>query len=746
MKIMRHLFACIACLLYCLPAMGREIHIPLRDISSNPIMTLKCIGDEQGISIPIADRWDVKKVTLNLHYVSSINLIGDISQLVIKINGAAIAQTKLNPMTPDRMFKVDVPVQYLKAGYNSLDFQVAQHFMTRECERPCSPDLWTSINMNDSYIDVEYESNPVPLKLSAIAEFLFDPKTYPDAHVNIITEDQSAENLTIAAIVSSGISRRYDYRKVIFSVSQQIKPGMDNVVVGRRAFMQEFLAPFSLVLGSMEGGYLKIFPLPVEGGHEGTHEIFPLPAVDGSNGVREVFPLPAKGSYDVTHALLAVSGETFDHVKIAAETMANISFAYPGSQELNAFEFEMPKVTEYGGRAVILADKTYDFKTLDFPTTTFQGINAGPRKLSFRLPADFLIQQNLTAKLVLNFAYGAGMREDSAMNVIVNGKAVRAVGLNKKSGDFLQNYGIDIPAYLFKPGSNVISFGMELHPDLKECDLALMGNLFLTMFENSTLTFPDMPHFVEMPRLELFMLNGFPFTRWPDGYESMIYLTDVSAESMSAAMNMVGLITQKIGFPLLGIQIGLASPKNWKGDLIVIGSPKLLPPELKEKSPLRTSKTSWVPYPVIQGWEGESSLSFSRQISSLGEGRGLLMQFESPYFTGRTAMVLVADNNRDLLHLSEAMLDPVVQGGIIGDLVLIEMTQPKPKVTSLQVAAKYITGKGGDMSAMKSFLNTHIYVYYILLGVLILGFTYTIYVLLKRYRATRKLGQAQNEE
>lgn len=738
MRTMGRLFACLLSLLCCLPAMGREIHIPLRDLSPSPIMTLTCVGDEQGISIPVADRWDVRKVTLNLHYVSSINLIGDISQLAIKINGAAIAQTKLNPMTPDRTFKVDVPVRYLKAGYNNLSFQVAQHFMAKECERPCSPDLWTSINMNDSSLDIEYESNPVPLKLSAIADFLFDPKTYPEAHVNIITENQSAENLTIAAIVSSGISRRYNYRRVIFSVSHQIRPGMDNVVVGRRAFMQEFLTPFNLVLGNMEGGYLKIFPLPAEG--EGAREAFPPPASG-----REAFPLPARG-YDMTHALLAVSGENFDHVKIAAETMANISFAYPGSQELNAFEFEMPKVTAYGGRAVILADKTYDFKTLDFPTTTFAGINAGTRELNFRLPADFLIQQNLAAKLVLNFAYGAGMREDSAMNVIVNGKAVRAVGLDKKSGDFLQNYGIDIPAYLFKPGTNVISFGMELHPDLKECELALMGNLFLTMFENSTLTFPDMPHFVEMPRLELFMLNGFPFTRWPDGYESMIYLTDVSAESMSAAMNMIGLITQKDGFPLLGIQVGLTPPKNWKGELIVIGSPKLLPQELKEKSPLRTSKTSWVPYPVIQGWEGESTLSFSRQTSSLGEGRGLLMQFESPYATGRTVMALVADGNADLLRMSEALLEPEVQGGVFGDLVLVEMTQPKPKTTSLRVGGKYTTGKEGDMSAMESFLNTHIYVYYLLLVGLMLGFTYAIYVLLKRYRATRKLGQAQKEE
>ncbi len=707
----------LLCLLTSLPAMGKEVQISLQKLSPFPVMVLKCMSDEQGIEIPISERWNLKAVTLDLQYVSSVNMIGEISQLAVKINGIPVAQFKLDPKTPETKVRVNVPLLYLKQGYNTLKFQVVQHFTMRECEAPCSPDLWTNINLHDSILHVEYEDNPVPLRLSAISEYLFDPKTYPEANVHFVTEDRSAETLTMAAIASSGIARRYNYRKVTFSMSQQIKPGVDNVILGRSNFVSKFLAPFNLSLGNVEGGYLKIFPLPTGG-----------------------------GGYDVTHALLAVSGEKLDHVKIAAETLASISFAYPGSQELNAFEFSLPKVPPYGGRAVMIADKTYTFKTMDFETTSFQGVNPAGKDLVFRLPADFVIQQNRTAKLVLNFAYGAGMREDSSLNVLINDKIVRAVGFDKKSGDFLQNYVIDIPAYLFKPGRNVIAFGVELHPNLKECDLRLFGNLFLTLFENSTLTFPDMPHFVELPKLELFMLNGFPFTRWPDGFESMIYLADTSDESISAAMNIVGLMSQKNSFPLLNIQIGLTPPRNWKGELITISSSKQLPAELKEKSPLRTSETSWVPYPVVHGWEGESSMSFSRQISSLGEGRGLLMQFESPYQTGRTVMALIADSGADLLHLSEAMLDAGVQGQIFGDLVLVEMNQPKPKVTSMEVGEKYTTGKMGDVSWIKSFLYTHPYVYYALLCVLILGFTYLIYTLLKRYRATRKLGQAQTKE
>ncbi|GJL72585.1 MAG: hypothetical protein NMNS01_17840 [Nitrosomonas sp.] len=706
---MKILFGCIVYLFISLPVMAEKLQVSLEEFTAAPMLTLKCVSDRKGIEIPISERWNIKKVSLNFHYVSSINLIGDISQLVVKINGFPITQVKLDPLKPEAMIKLNVPKQYLKPGYNRLDFQVAQHYLTDECENPCAPDLWTSISMRDSYMQIEYTANPVPLKLSSITSFLFDPKIYPEAKVNIITEDQSAESLTLASIISSGIARRFDYRKVTLSVSRKIQPGMDNIVVGRQAFMRQFVAPFNYSLGHMAGGYLKIFPLPTVNG------------------------------LDDTHALLAVSGHESDHVKMAALTFANLSFPYPGSQQLNAFEFNMPQIPLYGGRAVLLADKTYDFKTLNFPSTTFRGINPVGKEINFRLPADFLIQQNRSAKLALNFAYGAGMREDSAVNVIVNDKVVWAVGLDKKEGGFLNKYTIDIPLYLFKPGNNVISFGVELHPELKECDIALTGNLFLSIFENSTLTFPSMSHRVELPRLELFMLNAFPFTRWPDGHGSIIYLTDVSDKSISSAMNLVSLMTQKNGFPLLNMPITLELPDNWQGDIFVIGHLSSLPAEFGQQSPLRIGKTTRVAYPANHGWESEFSLAHIHQTSSLGDGKGLLMQFESPYQKGKTVMTISAEKDEDLLGLSQVLFNHEVESQIFGDIALIEMSRPEPIVSSLEVGAKYLTGKNGEVSEIDSFLHSHPYIYYILFGTLILGLTYTIYGLLKRYRAVRKL-------
>jgi hypothetical protein len=712
------LFGCLLGLLVSLPAMGKEVLVKLEKLTPHTILQLKCITDEKSIAVPIPDRWNVTKITLNLHYISSISMIGDQSQLAIRINDTPIAQVKLNPLTPDALLTVNVPVQYLKPGYNKLSFAVAQHFFMAGCESPCAPDLWTNINIPNSSLQVEYELNPVPLKLSTIANFLFDPKTYPEARINLIVEDRSAESLTTAAIVASGVARRYDYRKVTFEVSHQIKADMDNIVIGRTTFMQQFLGPLQLSLGAVKGGYLKIFPLPTSSG------------------------------FDNTHALIAVVGENFDHMKMAALTFSSISFAYPGTQELNAFEFRMPNVEAYGGRDVLLANKTYDLKTLDFPTTTFQGMNPNVKDIGFRLPADMMIRHNHTAKLTLNFSYGAGMRESSSLNVLVNGIAARAIGLNKKSGDYLQNYVVELPLYLFKPGGNVISFAPELHPELKECDLALVNNLFVSIFDNSTLALPDMPHFVELPKLELFMLNGFPFTRWPDGYDSLIYLTDpASNEAVTVAMNLVGLMAQKNGFPLPNIRVGSHSLEKWKGDAIIIGSNKNMPAILRENSPFHSGRTSLIPYPVIRAWQNETTtISQSVQMSEPGEGRGLLMQFESPFEVGRTIMTISADYPEDLLLMGEALLDPEVQGQIYGSLTLVEMTQPKFKVTSMMTGETYVTGKQGDMSWIDSFLYTYPYAYYALLGLLVLGLAFVIYVLLKRYRTTRKLGEAQKKE
>lgn len=728
----RHIAWFLVALSLPLPAFALTQQIALEKFSSHPVMTLTCIGDEQSLDIPIPDRWTIKKINLTLHYTSSNNLIADLAQLGVKLNTIPVAQFKLNPASPDMTVELALPVQYLEPGYNRLAFRVAQHFMTRECERPCSPDLWTAVNLKDSVLSIEYEEKPVPLSLASVSDFMFDPKVFPEGHVNLITEDRSSDALTVLGMTASGIARRFDYRNVTFSVSRDLQPGADNVLVGRRAFVSSFLAGHGLSLGNTEGGYLKILPMP---GAKAT-------AMPTTTGAQEP---GAEAPTDPNHALLVVTGEQYDHVKLAAATLANLSYGFPGAPELTAHKLRMPDVPEYAGREVVRANKTYDFKTLNFSTTSFKGINPSGKVINFRLPVDFLIKQNLTAKLNLHFSYGAGMRETSALNVVVNDKVVRAIHLGDKDGGYFENYVIDIPTYLFRPGSNTIAFGVELQPSLKECDLALMGNMFLTIFENSSLTFPDMPHFVELPKLELFMLNGFPFTRWPDGFESKIYMAGDDDASVTAMLNLIGLITQKNGFPLLGLQVDREPPTaKWKGDLIVIGPPASVPQEFRARSPLSVGNKTEIPYPVVRDWEGEYTIAYSTQSNHLGGDRGYLMEFESPFEPGRTVVVMAAENSSSLLKLSMALMEPEVQAQAQGGIMLVETgaQHTKPKVTSFQIGTRYTTGKAGKSSQVESFLYDHPYLYYVLIVLLTLSFALALYWALQRYRASRKLGRS----
>jgi hypothetical protein len=148
-----------------------------------------------------------------------------------------------------------------------------------------------------------------------------------------------------------------------------------------------------------------------------------------------------------------------------------------------------------------------------------------------------------------------------------------------------------------------------------------------------------------------------------------------------------------------------------------------------------------VPYPVVRGWNTEASAATSRQQSALGSGRGLLMQFQSPYQAGRSVVMLTAANAEDVLATSRMILTGTVQAQSKGDLVLIEPGDKEPKVTAMSAGEHYATGKKGTYSPIESFLYTRPIAYYTVIGLALLLFTGTLYFVLKRWRARRRSGK-----
>ncbi len=700
---------------FCLFSSGvhaEVLKIPLYKLAPDTSVELKCIQGDYRMAIPMPERWKIKKAALHLRYVNSSGLLKDKSQLVVRMNNSAIGQVKLNPLEPEGNMELPIPVTLLKADYNYLTFSSAQHYAT-ECEQFCSPNLWTTLNLFDSSLDVEYELVPVSLKLSEISHFLFDPKIWPNGDVHIITENISSEAVTQAGIVASGVARKFDYRKVYFSLSDDIKPGQDNILIGSKKFVEAFLKRRDVDI-NVPGPFLKIMHLPLG------------KAAEGQN-----------------YALLVVSGNTPDEIKIAAETLAHMTLPYPGTDELVVKDFKLPDITLYSGRQILTADKEYTLKTLDFSTTTFAGFNPPSKHISFRLPADFLIKPNQYAKLNLNFAYGAGMRNDSVLNITVNDKVVRVVHLKEPNGENVEGYRIDLPTYLFKPGYNTIRFSPVLNPMAKECDLLRPEGFFITIFENSSLFFPSMPHFVEMPKIELFLLDGFPITRWPDGYESIFYLTRADYDTVASALNVIGIISQKNGYPLFGTKISFEKPAKWKGELIVIGDVKSIPPDLISNAPLKLGEKSVVPYPVIRDWENETSLAMSGQLSSIGPDLGVVMEFQSPYKTGRSVFQITGVSTKEVLAASKAILEPAVQDQMKGDLVLIDLNgNPDYRVKALSAGNNYFTGERGTFFMVEYYFYKYTYLNYILMTLIVLLLSAALYYFLQKIRRKRMHNDA----
>ena len=688
-------------------APAETIKLPLQQLTALAALELRCVSDQREIQVPLPERWDLKRLVLHLRYTVSTNLLPESSQLVIKMRGQPVAQARLNPLAPEVRLGIDIPPKLLVPGYNSLAFQVAQHASKNQCEAPCSPDLWTNVSLVESYLEMEFDWKAVPPALASLSSFVFDPRLLPAGEVHLVTEDESAISATLAGIVASGIARRFDYRRVGFTVSRVPRPGVDNVLIGKRTFAAKVLGED--VVRRTKGGYLKVLPMKA-----------------------------ASGEKDPTRAMLVVTGESDAAVKIAAITFTNISFKFPGSDELEAFEFKLPEVQQYSGRETIKTDLEYTLKTLDFPTQSFVGNNPGSRGITFRLPPDFHIRPNQYAKLALNFSYGAGLKNDSSFNIGVNGKGVRAVALDSASGSFIDSYKVDIPTYVFQPGANTISFTGHLHAGGQVCDVAQPDNLFLTVYGNSTLSFPPMPHFVEMPKLELFMHSGFPLTRWPDGHEAFIWLTEKDDRVLAAALNLVGVATQRNGFPLFEMEFTYERPAT-EGEVLVFGRVSTVPAELRQAAPLKILDDSVVvPYPVVRGWNTEFVASASsKQKSALGPGRALLMQFQSPWYSGRTVTMLTAARAEDLVEASQALLTAAVQGKATGDIVLIEPGDPEPQVSAMVAGSPYATGKRGSYSTLESFLYTRPVAYYAVSAVALLLLGIGLFFALRRWRAQR---------
>ncbi len=327
--------------------------------------------------------------------------------------------------------------------------------------------MWTILELDKSYVEFQYRLKPVPLQLKAISDFLFDSRLGGESRVHLVIEELSAEKAELAGLIASGLAVRFEYRPVVFSVSQTPQPRMDNVLIGEAKFVKGILGERS---PEVKGSSLSLMHLPVR--EEGAAR---------------------KGSSDPGHALIVVSGEKFEQVRDAARTLASLSFPYPGTPSMEVKEIRFPPTEESKGKTLVAPGEKYAFQTLGFETTTFRGMRPGSRSVEVRVPSHFLAKSNDFFWVSLHMAYGSGMRKDSVLNVFFNDNYISSIFLENPQGGIFRNYQIPVPAYQMKRGRNLLTFSPALTPLITgRCEYIQTENLLLTIFGDSSLRTPPM--------------------------------------------------------------------------------------------------------------------------------------------------------------------------------------------------------------------------------------------------------------
>ena len=471
----------------------------LREFMPRPApITLHDTYDRKPLSIPIASRLDVTQAKLHLVFTNSTALLPGRSQLQVLMNDAVVAQLGLNPSAPEVVADISIPVALLKYGYNTLAFAAAQHY-TNGCEDPGAPELWTQIDTIQSTFTIIGHRVPLHPTLADLSELLGpgigDTRQFlflaPSAHM----DDQE---LRWGAILAEAVGLRLHYvssairataaKRAANPAPNASAPeldesglvGRDTVLFGTRAELAPFLP--AAIQREISNAFLGIYPL----------------------------------SSDPTHFLLLVSGKTPGQTTRAAAALAVMDSAISNAPTaLIDRLFLRPDAYFYPNNLMRPAE-TYRFSDLGFATKTVRGSVPVRFKLNFTLEPDLYEPESANVELLLNFAYGANLRADSATSIYLNGEFNQAIRLDNQNGAVLRDYRIYIPLRDFRPGSNQLTFEVVMVPLITsvgtKCEQQRVNNLLFTLFDSSRIIMPLADHYTAQPDLSLFVHTGFPYS------------------------------------------------------------------------------------------------------------------------------------------------------------------------------------------------------------------------------------------
>ncbi|MCP3940009.1 MAG: cellulose biosynthesis cyclic di-GMP-binding regulatory protein BcsB [Desulfobacteraceae bacterium] len=737
-------FAVLFVFLFWIPAAinAKVITIPLKNavqVDTIRLINTSSNTDRYDFKLPIPQRWQVKNARLTFSYTNSSALIKARSKLSFLFEKIPLAQVSLDPLSPKNIMTVTIPGHLLKPGYHPFGFEVSQHSVEDGCEDHSAPELWTVLELNTAMLEINYTLKKIPLRLSAINDFLFDSKNPRAPSLGLLYKDLEPDIMKAISLSAAGIAIRYDYRASRFFSSDTIEKGRDSIIIATPENARSLLGslPVPKQLDKVTGPHLSIHYLPV----------------DDDNKT------------DTAHALILVSGRTNAEILTAAKAFSLISLPLPDTQSLQIQDIQVPAIEPNTHKNGLLPGYMYSFASLEFASTTFKGMNPVSKGFNFWIPSDSHLTPNSQAILSLNLAYGAAMREDSVLNIQLNGKFVAAIPCNDPKGGTYQSYKVRLRMSSMKQGFNEIIFAPKLTPlIMDQCKLIQTGNLRVTLFGNSTFILPEVDQWIEMPNLFAFVRDGFPFCKQLDMRDTTILIPDRSRSSFMAAVNLVALASQKSGFPPLNSKWAFNFDKIEDKDIIIVSIADSLPEQFQRAAPLQIVTPGPFKYPHLGRAKGIKTTNTEGFFSTLlpprqthitdiairkyelilvsaapvlTQGRAALMEFQSPFNRDRTILALTTHTKADMKKVADSLWKTDFQASLKGDTALIDLVSKNPETFSIKLGSSYYLGKISSIPLLDYYANTYPLWFIGVVLSLCIVLAYFIYRLLKKRKQRR---------
>jgi hypothetical protein len=631
---------------------------------------------EYFITLPIPDKFELLEVNTEVKYTPSFVLFHGRSSVAIVSNGHVTRQFKLNEERFKDSGKVTVtspiPIDTLM-DYNKIGIKIIQHYVSGmakdDLEDTSSPELWSQIDLQNSYVDLKFKIREFPERISAIKKFMFDEKSVFKDNINLVfPKVPTDDDFFNYSFIANSIGRSLKFRDIDFSVSTKVLPDKNNIIIMPRKDIKELFQESEIEIADLEekiAGTINVIQNPIR---------------------RD------KG-------MAIITGENQKEILNGIYRFANDDVYLIDSQSVTIFDTEIPPPSEpYTAPGFVSTGDKVLFSDLGYKTRTFYGEESTPLYLDFKLYPTVKYRLTDSIRSVLNIVQGGILRADSATNMFLNEvlayqvRTVQNKDEEKEDKTASQRFELGkknmIPTTLLRKGSNRLRLQFAMVP-VNGPQLIRFNNdiLKLTLRDDSYLHFPTSKTEIELPNLKYVSELAFPFSIYPDLQKTGILITDFDSRTIASAMQIAFHLGRLVEYPSYRLFVTADLNKILERDIISVGSQVDRFSILYKDAPLHFSKDGLTKelgiaseYVEDGGFRRRQYTAKTKIVESVNLKNYLVVQsYQSPFNKRRVVVEVSSTEPETLIEGVQNGLSPINLGSFDGDLWLYNIDTKKTR-------------------------------------------------------------------